>query len=88
MSDVVRVLIALGVALVLYLIAVKIVRVLMAPPPPDEPDLTLLEPVDYRYRCMVCGTEVTMTASPEADAPDPPRHCREDMHLLGVASAP
>ena len=88
MSDVVRVLIAVGVALVFYLFAVKVVRVLMAPPPPDEPDLTRLEPVDYRYRCMVCGTEVTMTASPEADAPDPPRHCREDMHLLGVASAP
>ena len=88
MSDVVRVLIAVGVALVFYLFAVKVVRVLMAPPPPDEPDLTRLEPVDYRYRCMVCGTEVTMTASPEADAPDPPRHCREDMHPLGVASAP
>ena len=88
MSDVVRVLIAVGVALVFYLFAVNVVRVLMAPPPPDEPDLTRLEPVDYRYRCMVCGTEVTMTASPEADAPDPPRHCREDMHLLGVASAP
>jgi DNA-directed RNA polymerase subunit RPC12/RpoP len=88
MPDAVRILIALGVALVFYLVAVKIVRVLMAPPPPDEPDLTLLEPVDYRYRCMVCGTEVTMTASPEADAPDPPRHCREDMHPLGIPSAP
>jgi hypothetical protein len=88
MSDAVRILIALGAALVFYLVAVKIVRVLMAPPPPDEPDLTLLEPVDYRYRCMVCGTEVTMTASPEADAPDPPRHCREDMQPLGVSSPP
>ena len=86
MEDAIRILIALAVALVLYLIAVKIVRVMMAPPPPDEPDVSQLKPVDYRYRCMVCGTEVTMTASPEADAPDAPRHCREDMHLLGVAT--
>lgn len=88
MGIAVRILIALAAALVFYLIAVKIVRAMMAPPPPDEPDLTQLQPVDYRYRCMVCGTEVTMTASPEADAPDPPRHCREDMHPLGVSSAP
>ena len=84
----VRILIALAAALVFYLIAVKIVRVMMAPPPPDEPDLTRLQPVDYRYRCMVCGTEVTMTASPEADTPDAPRHCREDMQPLGVSARP
>ncbi len=81
----IRILIALVVALVLYLIAVRIVRVMMAPAPPDEPDLSQLKPVDYRYRCMVCGTEVTMTASPEADAPDAPRHCREDMTRVAVA---
>jgi len=79
-----RVLIALVAAVALYLLAVKVVRTMMAPPPPDEPDLSKLEPVDYRYRCMVCGTEVTMTASPDAAAPDAPRHCREDMRLLGV----
>ncbi len=88
MDFAVRLFIALAVALILYLIAVRIVRVMMVPPPPDEPDLSLLEPVDYRYRCMVCGTEVTMTASPEADAPDAPRHCREDMALLGTSSHP
>ncbi len=76
--------IAVTAALLLYLLAVKIVRTMMAPPPPDEPDMTKVEPVDLRYRCMVCGTEVTMTGSPDADAPDAPRHCREDMTLLGV----
>ena len=80
----VRIVIAVAAALVIYLLAVKVVRTMMAPPPPDEPDLSLLEPVDYRYRCMVCGTEVTMTASPDAEAPAAPRHCREDMQLLGV----
>ena len=87
----VRVLIAVVAALVFYLIGVRIVRVMLAPAPPDEPDLTLLRPVDYRYRCMVCGTEVTMTAAPSPDgeaveSPDAPRHCREDMELLGVTT--
>ena len=80
----IRVLIALVAAVLLYLLAVRIIRTMMAPPPPDEPDMSKVEPVDFRYRCMVCGTEVTMTGSPDADAPDAPRHCREDMRLLGV----
>ena len=88
MDVAIRILIALAMALVFYLIAVRIVRVMMAPPPPDEPDVSLLKPVDYRYRCMVCGTEVTMTASPEADTPDAPRHCREDMTPVAVAPRP
>jgi len=80
----VRVLIAVVAVVALYLVAVKIVRTMMAPPPPDEPDMTRIRPVDFHYRCMVCGTEVTMTGSPDADAPDAPRHCREDMRLMGV----
>ena len=90
MDIVVRILIALTAMVVMYLIGVKIVRVMMAPAPPDEPDLTRLRPVDYRYRCMVCGTEVTMTAAPSpdgdpVDSPDAPRHCREDMQLLDIS---
>ena len=88
MDIAIRTLIALAMALVFYLIAVRIVRVMMAPPPPDEPDVSQLKPVDYRYRCMVCGTEVTMTASPEADAPDAPRHCREDMAPVVISPRP
>ena len=84
---VLRVAIALVAAVLLYLLAVKVVRTMMSPPPPDEPDMTKVEPVDVRYRCMVCGTEVTMTGSPDADAPAAPRHCREDMTLVG-ADAP
>jgi hypothetical protein len=76
--------IAVAAALAIYLLAVKVVRTMMVPPPPEEPDLSKLQPVEVRYRCMVCGTEVTMTAAPDAQAPDAPRHCREDMHLLGV----
>jgi DNA-directed RNA polymerase subunit RPC12/RpoP len=83
----VRLLIALIACLLLYLIAVKIIRAMMAPPPPDEPDPETLRKVDYRYRCMVCGAEVTMTASPGDDAPEAPRHCREDMRLVVVHDA-
>ncbi len=81
----VRVLIALFAAVVFYLIAVRLVRGMMRPGPPDEPDLENLRPVDYRYRCGVCGAEVTMTAAPGDEAPDPPRHCREDMTLISGA---
>jgi hypothetical protein len=77
----VKILIAVAAFLVLYTLAVRLVRGMMAPAPPDEPDLSKLKPVDYRYRCMVCGAEVTMTASPDAE-PAAPRHCREEMHLL------
>jgi len=87
-GELVRILIAVAVCVAIYLIGVKLVRVMMMPPPPDEPDTSTLKPVDLRYRCMVCGTEVTMTAAPDAEA-DAPRHCREDMTLVGSSrSAP
>jgi hypothetical protein len=78
----VRLLIAIAAAVLLYLIAVRLVRALMRPGPPDEPDPANLRPVDYRYRCGVCGAEVTMTAAPGEDVPEPPRHCKEDMSLV------
>jgi hypothetical protein len=50
--------------------------------PPAEPEIGRLRKVNYRYRCTVCGTEVTMTAAPEDEIPNAPRHCREDMNLV------
>ncbi len=79
----VRIVIAVVAALVIYLLAVKVIRSMLRPPPPDEPDVSRLRPVDYRYRCMVCGAEVTMTAAPGEEDPEAPRHCREDMVLVG-----
>jgi hypothetical protein len=79
----VRILIALAVAVLLYLLAVRLVRGMMRPGPPDEPDPSTLRPVDFRYRCGVCGAEVTMTAAPGDEEPDAPRHCKEDMTLVG-----
>ncbi len=78
----VRILIAVFVAVLLYLFAVKLIRAMLRPAPPDEPDLSLLRPVDLHYRCGVCGAGVTMTAAPGDEDPDPPRHCKEDMVLI------
>ena len=78
-----RILIAVVAAVLIYLLAVRVIRAMMRPGPPDEPDRSSLRPVDYRYRCMICGAEVTMTAAPGDEVPDPPRHCKEDMTLVG-----
>jgi hypothetical protein len=76
-----KVAIAVAVALAIYLGAAAIVRSFTVPPPPD-PDPERLRPVHFRFRCIVCGSEVTMTAAPDGELPDPPRHCREDMSLV------
>lgn len=78
---VVKVLVALTVALVLYLAGATVVRSFSAAPP-DEDEPPSLETVHYRYQCSICGTEVTMTAAPQGEVPDAPRHCREDMSLV------
>ncbi len=83
----VRILIAFAVCLLLYLLAVRMVRALMTRPPPEEPDLSTLRPVEHHYRCTVCGTEVTMTAAPGDEAPEAPRHCREDMVVVAPGRA-
>jgi hypothetical protein len=80
--DLLRILIALLAAVVLYLIGAGMVRnFAKTAPPPDEPDVSLLEDVDYRYRCIVCGAQAVLYAAPEGELPEPPRHCRENMAL-------
>jgi len=51
--------------------------------PEPEPDPDQVVPVDARFRCQVCGAEVTMTAAQAGDEPEAPRHCREDMVRVG-----
>jgi hypothetical protein len=50
--------------------------------PPAEPDPEQVVPVDFKFRCVVCGTEVVMTAAQADTEIEPPRHCREDMELV------
>ncbi|MDQ3943952.1 MAG: hypothetical protein M3357_02110 [Actinomycetota bacterium] len=79
--DIFKFALAIAFALAIYLAGAFVVRSFMHPPP-AEPDPTAIRKVHYRYRCGVCGTEVTMTAAPEGEVPDAPRHCREDMNLV------
>ena len=73
---------ALLAAVVIYLIGARSIGNFSKSDPPPDPSEVPLEDVDYRYRCIVCGAEVTMTAAPGDEVPEPPRHCREDMALV------
>ena len=79
---VLKVLLAIGAGLAFYLFMAGVIRQFGKTVPDAEPDLTRLRQVNYRYRCSVCGTEVTMTSAPDGDVPNSPRHCREDMNLV------
>ncbi|MGH9211182.1 MAG: hypothetical protein ACRD2C_10915 [Acidimicrobiales bacterium] len=48
------------------------------PPPPPSGEL---RKVRITYRCVICGTEVRMTAAND-EVPEPPRHCQEEMELV------
>ena len=80
---VVKVALALAAALVLYLVGAGAVRSFAGAPPRNDPESDL-HPVSIRYRCSVCGAEVTMTASP-SDHAVAPRHCMEEMETVGDA---
>ena len=78
---VLKVLVAIVAFFCIYLSGTFVIRS-FTHGPPAEPELGRLRKVNYRYRCTVCGTEVTMTAAPEDEVPNAPRHCREDMNLV------
>ena len=79
---IVRVAIAVAAGLLIYLVGASTLRKFKVPPD-AEPDPEQLVPVDVRYRCTVCGAEVTMTAAQAGEEPEAPRHCREDMARIG-----
>lgn len=81
LGSILRVVGALAVGLTLYVIGASLLRKFHVAPP-SEPDPDDIRPVNLRFRCVVCGAEVTMTAAHD-DEPEPPRHCREDMVLDG-----
>ena len=78
--SILRIVLAVVVAVTVYVIGAGMLRKFHTAPP-AEPDPESVVPVDLRFRCSVCGAEVTMTAAP-GDDPEPPRHCREDMVLV------
>jgi len=79
-----RVVIALAAAVVLYLIAAKSIANFSRGEPPPDPSVAELEDVDYRYQCIVCGAQLVLFAAPEGEVPAAPRHCREPMALVSA----
>ena len=79
LSWILRLAAATAVGLVIYVMGASLLRKFKVAPP-AEPDPDDIKPVNMRFRCIVCGAEVTMTAA--QDDPEPPRHCREDMVLV------
>jgi len=77
---VVRVAITIAAILLIYLAGAALLAKFKITPP-AEPDPDLVVPVDLRFRCIVCGTEVVMTSTQADVEIEAPRHCREDMVL-------
>ena len=73
--------VALVAAILIYVVGAAMIKTFHVDPA-DEPDPDAVVPVDLRYRCIVCGAEVTMTSAQSGEEPDAPRHCREDMVLV------
>jgi hypothetical protein len=75
---IIRIVVGLTVAVFVYTVIASILSKFKIAPD-QEVDPEAVVPVDLRFRCIVCGAEVTMTAAQGGEEPDAPRHCREDM---------
>jgi len=74
--NILRFLIAIGIGTVIWTASMAVIRAVANPPPEIDPD-DVVE-TRQRFRCSLCGTEVTMTMT-NTTASGPPRHCREEM---------
>lgn len=72
----IKYLVAVAVGIAIWMVALRIIRMLAQPPPDVNP--ADIVPTEVKYRCSICGTEVTMTAVSTVD-PAAPKHCREEM---------
>ncbi len=77
-----KIALALGAAVVIYLIGARFVANFSNSEPPPDPSETPLEDVDYRYQCIVCGAQAVLYAAPEGEVPEAPRHGRAPMVLV------
>ncbi len=72
-----QILIALAIGVTVWVVSMKILRILATPPPPVDPE-DVVEVEDQDYRCTICGTEVTLRVANVLET-SPPKHCREEM---------
>jgi len=79
---VLKILMAIAVAMILLRMGLAVLRTL-ATPLPEPPPVGELRKVKLQYRCSLCGTEVRMTVATN-ESPDPPRHCMDDMELMAA----
>lgn len=79
---VLKLLAALVAAVLIYLWGARSVAGFSKSEPPPDPSEAVLEDVDYRYACIVCGAQAVLFSAPEGEMPDAPRHCREPMVLV------
>ncbi len=73
--------IAVAIGVAIWMVAIRVIRMLATPPPEVDPQDVV--PVDIKYRCTICGTEVTMTAVSITEG-SAPKHCREEMDEVPV----
>ena len=76
---VLKIIVAVAVAVILLRTGIALLRAL-ATPIPEPPPAGELRKVKLQYRCSLCGTEVRMTVATD-EQPDPPRHCMDEMEL-------
>ena len=79
---VLKILMAVAVAMVLLRMGLAVLRTL-ATPLPEPPPTGELRKVKLQYRCSLCGTEVRMTVATD-ESPNPPRRCMDDMELIAT----
>lgn len=75
----IRLVIAIVIAVLLIRMGIFLLRSL-ATPIPEPPPAGELRKVNLRYRCALCGAEARLTLAADQE-PEPPRHCMEDMEL-------
>jgi hypothetical protein len=79
---VLKFLIALAAAALIFRIGFVMIRS-MATPLPEPPPPGELRKVKLVYRCSNCGAELRMTKAND-EVPEAPRHCMEDMDLVST----
>lgn len=72
-----QILIAVAIGVVIWVVSMKVLRMLSTPPPEVDPE-DVVEVEDLDFRCTVCGTEVTLRVANVTET-SPPKHCREEM---------